>query len=126
MATVAASAWRQPVGGLGLHAKQGHHPVTRELIGNPARLLDGAADNIKVAIQEEHHIVGQFILSQAGKAAQVGEQDGGLLLLPSEIAGLGKAITRLRLGWEERDHRQVAQSAVPGRPAGRSVAPQRS
>ena len=58
MATVASQGLATALGRPHLHAEQGHDTVARELIGNPARLLDGTADDIEIVIQEEHDIVG--------------------------------------------------------------------
>ena len=67
------------------------------------------ADDIKVVIQEKHHIIRQFVLSNPGEATDIGEQHGDLLLLPGEVSRLGKAVSRLRICWQEGDHRQVAR-----------------
>src|SRR5713101_3970235 len=55
------------------YPKEGHDAIARELIGNAASIFYRAADRLKVAVQEEDHIVGQFWLSQPSETAQVSE-----------------------------------------------------
>jgi hypothetical protein len=79
------------------YSKEGHHAIARELIGNTASVFNRAANRLKVTVQEEDDIVGQFWLSQPSETAQVSEQHGNLLLLPGMVPRCGKASTRWAL-----------------------------
>ena len=89
------------------HPKEGHHAITRELIGNAASVFNCAANRLKVTVQEEDDVVGQFWLSQPRETAQVSEQYGNLLLLPGMVPRRSKASTRLGVG-----HAHPALAAV--------------
>src|SRR5262245_49312151 len=45
------------------YPKESHHAIPRELIGNAASVFNGAANRLKVAVQEKDHVIGQFGLS---------------------------------------------------------------
>ena len=62
--------------GVAVDAEQRHHSVADELVHMAARLLDRAAHGKEIAVQQEHHVIGQLVLGQPGEGAQVGEQDG--------------------------------------------------
>jgi hypothetical protein len=55
------------------YPKESHDTIARKLIGNTASVFNGTANRLKVAIQEEDDIVGQFRLSQPSETAQVSE-----------------------------------------------------
>ena len=71
----------------GLHAEQRHHAVAGELVGDAAGLLDRAAHDLEIAVQEEHDVVGQLVLGEAGEAAQIREQHADVAFLPGNVPG---------------------------------------
>ena len=92
-----------------------------------ARLLDRAAHGEEIAVQQEHHVIGQLVLRQLGEGAQVGEQDGDLALRP-----LLAARPRPRFGRPGRRRQQGHERDVAGgdrlagepHPSGRADAPE--
>src|SRR5262245_11290337 len=99
----------------GLHAEQSHDAVAGELIGNPARLLDGTAHNVEVAVQQEHHVIGQFLLGNPRKAPDIGEQYRDLPLLLGQRPGLREPLARLYVCRQQRNHRQgVGRAQLAG------------
>src|SRR5712691_4584000 len=91
--------------------KEGHHAIARALIDYAARARDGAAHRLKVAVQEEDHVVGEFRLREPGEPAQVGEQHRNVLLLSCMMPRHRKASTRLGTRRYQRDHPQVVRWA---------------
>ena len=57
----------------GVHAEEGHDPVARELVGDPAGALDDRARDLEVAVEHEHHVVRQPRLRQTREPAHVRE-----------------------------------------------------
>jgi len=72
--------------GAGVYAEQGHHAIARELVGDATGLFDRFADHLEIAVQQEHHVVGQAPLGERGEAAQVGKQHTQLALLAGHEA----------------------------------------
>ena len=80
MRRAASSAWRQAICRRAVEAEQRHHAVADELVEPAAGRLDRLADGAEIAVEQEHHVVGQLALGDRGEAADVGEQDRDVAL----------------------------------------------
>ena len=104
-----------------------HHAVAGELIDDAARVRDGAAHRLEVAVEEEDDVVGELVLGQPGEAAQIGEEHRDLSLRAVDGRPLEGGVAGRQRGREQRHHREVARGAAADRPAARwAGAPTRS
>jgi hypothetical protein len=62
---------------------KGHHAVPSGLIGNAAGLFNCITDSLKGAVEEKDNIIGQLMLRNTGKTAQISEQNSNLFFLAS-------------------------------------------
>ena len=74
-------------------------------LGHPVahRLAHGA----EIAVEEKDHVVGQLVLGQGGKTADVGEQDRHLALVAQQVAGSGPGRAGRRGRRQERGYLEV-------------------
>ncbi len=107
MAADAASAWRQASAVGGLEAEQRHGAVADELVEPPARLLHRLADDGEIAVEQEDDVVGQAVVGKRGKAPDVAEQHGDLLLAAGRRLPRAGGQRPLAVGGEQRQHGEV-------------------
>src|SRR4051794_3583627 len=108
---------------ISLQTKQRHHPVTEELVHRSARLPHSIADGTEEAVDDEHGVVGQALLSKPRRPAQIDEHRNNEALL-SRLRSLHP--TRLpgkRMGRKQRNHGEIALgSKLTGEPYTRNGA----
>ena len=83
-------------------AEQSHDAVADEFVDHTAGAGDALADRFEITVQQENQIVRQFLLGDAGKRAQIGEQDRDGSFLTGEIGRLRVTVARVRIGGHER------------------------
>ena len=80
------------LGRSGVEAEQGHDPVADELVDPSAGFLHHLTGDGEIAVEHEHHVIGQLALREACKGAQIGEQDRHLLLPALKMRRAAKTV----------------------------------
>ena len=94
--------------GLLFEAEDRHHAVADELVDPAAGRLDGLAGRAEIAVEQEHHVVGQLALRDRGEAADVGEQDCDVVLAAMGLRLAAIGLDRAGRRRQERRHAVVA------------------
>ena len=87
--------------GLACDPEQRHDAVADKFVYPPSCRLDGAPHGRKIAVQDEHDVIGEAALGNRGEAADVGKQDRDLALAALREIGprphLGSGLIGFRL-----------------------------
>jgi len=101
--------------GAALDPEQRHDAVADELVDASSRRFDGESYRFEIAIENEHHVVGEPACGKRGEPANVDKQDRNLLLAALRKVDSPPPVRRTRERWQKwRHHDRAARPQLAG------------